>query len=200
MKTRHENGFTLYELMITVLIVGLVLSFGIPNFNEFTANSRMTSTANDLHAAFHMARSEAARAKTNVTICASTNSGAADPDCGGTFNDGWIVFQDNDGDGAHDTGEAVLRIQPAINEGVNIDTAGDAPYFSFASTGLGRGNITGDEPVSTAVICDKRGNEIAPGGRSTARAVIITPLGRSAVFNEKSVIQDIIDDSGASCP
>jgi type IV fimbrial biogenesis protein FimT len=200
MKTKRENGFTLYELMITVLIVGLVLSFGIPNFNEFTANSRMTSTANDLHSAFHMARSEAARAKTNITICASKNSTAADPDCDGTFNDGWIVFQDPDGDGAHDTGEAVLRIQPPVNEGVNIDTAGDAPYFSFASTGLGRGNITGDEPVSTALICDERGNAIAPGGRSAARAVIITPLGRAAVFNEQSVIQNIIDDSGASCP
>jgi len=68
MKKRTQTGFTLYELLITFLIVGTVLAYGIPNFAEFTQNSRMTGSANDLHAAFHMARSEAARAKTNITI------------------------------------------------------------------------------------------------------------------------------------
>jgi prepilin-type N-terminal cleavage/methylation domain-containing protein len=56
-----RNGFTLYELLITLLIVGMVLTLGIPNFTEFTRNSRMTATANDLHSALQLARSEAAR-------------------------------------------------------------------------------------------------------------------------------------------
>ena len=84
MKKRTQSGFTLYELLITMLIVGVVLTLGIPNMSAFTANSRMTSTANDLHASFQMARSEAARAKTNITICASANALAAGANCGGT--------------------------------------------------------------------------------------------------------------------
>ena len=56
MKKRTQTGFTLYELLITLLIVGVVLSVGIPNLAEFTRNGRITASANDLHASFLMAR------------------------------------------------------------------------------------------------------------------------------------------------
>ena len=66
MEKQRQTGFTLYELMITVMVVAVILAFGIPNLQQFTLNSRMTGTANDLHAAFMMARTEAAHAKSNV--------------------------------------------------------------------------------------------------------------------------------------
>ncbi len=111
MNKRQQTGFTLYELMITLMVVAVILGFGIPNMRNFTLNSRMTSTANDLHAAFLMARSEAAHAKTNVTICASADPmGAAN--CGGTWDQGYVVFIDNNADLVRDAGEAVLRAHP----------------------------------------------------------------------------------------
>ena len=88
METQSQKGFTLYELMITVAIVALVLAFGIPNLVDFRQNSRMTSTANDLHSAFHMARSEAARSKSNITICASSDPFGANSTCDGTWEQG----------------------------------------------------------------------------------------------------------------
>ena len=93
MNKRTQTGFTLYELLTTLLIVGVILTIGIPNLTEFRQNSRMTSTANDLHAAFHLARTEATRAKENITICASANS-MDDPgaDCGGTWDQGYICL------------------------------------------------------------------------------------------------------------
>jgi len=108
MKKRNQTGFTLYELMITLLIVGVVLSYGIPNLAEFTANSRITSTSNDLHASFQLARSEAARAKTNITICASADPLAADSDCDGAWSQGYIVFVDDNGDLARAGAEETL--------------------------------------------------------------------------------------------
>ena len=84
MDTRTQHGFTLYELLITVMIVGIVLAFSIPNMQAFTQNSRMTSAANDLHSAFHLARSESSRAKTNITICASAKPMEGAANCGGT--------------------------------------------------------------------------------------------------------------------
>ena len=78
MKNNKQTGFTLYELLITVLIVGVILALGVPNLRQFTQNSRMTSAANDLNSAFHLARSEASRAKTSITVCASANSMTAD--------------------------------------------------------------------------------------------------------------------------
>lgn len=210
MNTETQNGFTLYELLITVIIIGVVLAIGVPNFAQFTANSRMTSTANDLHSAFLMARSEAARAKAAVTICASANPLDANPSCdvNGSLATGWIVFLDDDRDGVNeasdgnisrDAGEALLRSHSAVETGVSVSTPGMMQYFSYAPTGLGRGNVIGT-PLSTVVICDERGNADGPGTDSTARAVVVTPFGRSTVVRDKATLTDIITNSGASCP
>ena len=115
MKKQIQSGFTLYELLITLMIVGVVLTLGIPNMSEFTRNSRITTTANDLHAAFQLARSEAARAKTNITICASDNSTTAAADCQGAWEDSFIIFIDANGDLARAGGdETVLRAHGSI--------------------------------------------------------------------------------------
>ena len=182
---RYQNGFTLYELLITIVIIGIVLAFGIPNFGVFTQNSRIASTANDLHSSFFLGRSEAARSKSNITICASANSMDAAADCGGTFDDGWIIFVDLNGDiqraGAD---ENVLRRHPAIDDAIDITTNLGANYFSFAPTGLGRGDIGGQPSVQTAVICDGRGNIRAAGGNSAARYLVVTPIGRATVLRD----------------
>ncbi len=188
MNKTTQTGFTLYELMVTVTIVGIVLMIGVPSMGQFRQNSRMTSTANDLHSSFHLARTEAARAKTNITICASADSMDATPTCGGEFEDGWIVFEDNDGDIVVDNGEAILRRFPAIHDSINIDTTGMDDYFSFAATGLGRGNVTGTPPATTAILCDARGNITAAGGRSAARVLVITPLGRATVLRDEAQV------------
>jgi type IV fimbrial biogenesis protein FimT len=195
MKNRNQNGFTLYELLMTLLVIGVVLTIGIPNFSAFTQNSRMTSTANDLHSSFLLARSEAARAKSNISICASANSMAgAAAACGGVFDQGWIIFVDTDGDIVRDGGESVLRAHPAVPNGLNIFPDNGATYFSFAATGLGRGDVAGPS-FQTAIICDDRGTEIAAGGSSAARRLVVTPIGRATVLRDKAVI-----DAIGGCP
>jgi len=201
MKLRNQSGFTLYELMVTLLIVGVVLSFGIPNMSAYTKNSRMTSTANDLHASFQLARSEASRAKTNITICASANSMAADANCGGTWDQGYIVFIDDDGDLLRAAAtETILRAHPAIATGVTLAIANDATYFSFASTGLGRGNIGGNIALTQVVMCDERGNVTGAGGNSAARLFVSTPLGRATIVRDIELIGNALNNMGKSCP
>jgi len=197
MHTRHQNGFTLYELLVTMLIIGIVLTIGVPNMSAFTANSRMATTANDLHSSFQLARSEAARSKTNITICASADSMAADATCNGTFDDGWIVFIDLDGNlqRAIGGGENLLRRYPAIDSKININVNANATYFSFAPTGLGRGDVGGVPSFQTAVLCDDRGNVVAAGGRSSARYLVVTPIGRATVVRDVAII-----DGAGGCP
>ena len=194
MTNRNQSGFTLYELLITMVVIGIVLSVGIPNFGVFTQNSRITSTANDLHASFYLGRSEAARSKENITICASANSMDASTCTGGTFDDGWIIFIDLDGNIQRPAGpnvpggENVLRRHPAVDDAIDISTNAGANYFSFAPTGLGRGDIGGQPSLQTAVICDGRGNVVAAGGNSAARYLVVTPLGRATVLRDVDLI------------
>mgnify|MGYP001827200418 CR=1 FL=1 len=201
MDKRTQTGFTLYELMITVLIVGVVLAFSIPNMQAFTQNSRMTSTANDLHASFHLARSESSRAKTNITVCASANSMAANANCGGTWEQGYIVFVDEEPDlNRSGATETVLRAHPAIADGVSFAVANDATYFTYSSTGQGRPNVGGNTAVSQIVMCDERGNVKAAGGRSAGRLFVATPLGRATIFRDEGLIGDALTEMGKSCP
>jgi len=198
---KSEGGFTLYELMITLVIAGVVLSFGMSNLTEFTMNSRMTATANDLHAAFFMARSESSRGKTNITICASASPMAANSDCDGTWDQGYIVFIDTDGDLARaGATETILRSHDAIESGVTLAIVNNATYFSFASSGLGRGNVGGVPAITQIVMCDERGNVIAAGGNSAARLFVTTPLGRAMILRDMDRIDTVLTDMGQTCP
>ena len=193
MNTSMQLGFTLYELLITVLVVGVILTIGVPNMTEFTANSRVTAAANDLHSAFLLSRTEAARARENVTLCSS--AGGSDCDSG-TFDDGWIVFVDIDGDAAVDGDDSVLRVYASVPDAIDItarDIGGNAASsFTFASTGMGSG-AAGE--LSAATICDGRGNRRAAGGWSSARVLIATPLGRSMILRDPVQI-----DNQGGCP
>ncbi len=189
MKRKNQTGFTLYELLTTMLIVGVVLAIGVPNMQSFRQNSRMTAAANDLHSSFHLARSESARAKTNITICATADSTLAVPVCSGELEAGWIIFEDRNGDIAVNGTDQILRRYPAIENNIVVNTVGPDDYFSYASTGLGRGTvIAGTPPLATMMLCDPRGNITGGGGKSTARVLIVTPLGRPTVLADKAQV------------
>lgn len=199
MDKRQQTGFTLYELMITLMVIAIILGFGIPNLRNFTLNSRITGAANDLHAAFMMARTEAAHAKTNVTICASADPmGAAT--CGGTWEQGYVAYIDDDADQVRDAGEAILRSQPGVDAGVMLRVANAATYFMYAPTGLGRLDTGGNPALSQVVICDERGNANGPSGGSTARLFLSTPLGRATVVRDQALIGNALTAMGATCP
>ncbi len=199
---RLQAGFTLYELLITVIIVGVVLSYGIANMADFTRNNRMTATVNDLMAAFHLARSESARARTNVTICASSNPMDANPTCSGniTWDQGYIVFQDPDGDLLPGAGETILRRHGEVETGITLTFENAADYFSYSQSGQGRGDVLGFPAVSRVVMCDKRGNTIGAGGNSAARLFVVTPMGRGTIVRDINRIQAAMDDFAVTCP
>lgn len=202
MNMPQVRGFTIYELLITLLVIGVVLTLGIPNLSAFTQNSRISSTVNDLHSSFMLARSEAARSKANVTICASDNSMAGDDavcDADGSFGDGWIIFVDDilpDIQRAAGNNESILRRHPPIPDGIDITINDGASYFSFAPSGLGRGNVGGDPALQTALLCDDRGNVTAAGGWSAARYLVVTPIGRATVIRDV----DLINTATDGCP
>jgi len=49
MNAGQHRGFSLLELMVTVLVGGIVLGIGVPSFMEFQRNNAMTTQANESH-------------------------------------------------------------------------------------------------------------------------------------------------------
>ena len=138
--TARQSGFNLLELMITLLIGGMVLGFGIPSFSQFIKSNRMAAAANDLVTSIHAARTEAVKRRQTVTICASSNWSDANPDCdlgGGAA--GWIVFFDANSDVSVNGGDTVIIAHAPLAEGITfaIDPA-SVPYVQYGGNGFPR--------------------------------------------------------------
>ncbi len=85
----RASGFTLIELIITVVIASILISLAAPSFSGFIKNNRLASQANDFMADVAFARSEAVKRGASITICRSGNGA----DClnGTKWDEGWIV-------------------------------------------------------------------------------------------------------------
>jgi type IV fimbrial biogenesis protein FimT len=207
MKNFRQAGFTLVELMFSILVLAVLLGIGVPNFRDFLRNSRMASETNDLISGINLARSESIKRRGPVTLCSGTAAGCV---AGGDFSDGWVVFVDENADGALGNTEDVLRVHPSLPGGVvtsvvettdaedesdpDYDTSADS-YVSFGQNGFRRMN-DGTMPVALAVvICDERGNVGSNAGPdvSTARAVEISTTGRAAVSRDVERIEALGD-------
>src|SRR5690348_13711365 len=81
MNLRHQHGFTLWELLITLLVAGILIGIGVPNVMEFQRNGAMTAAANQLLTGLIVARTEAVKRQTPVGWCLSANPTAAIPTC-----------------------------------------------------------------------------------------------------------------------
>jgi type IV fimbrial biogenesis protein FimT len=88
-RTSSERGFTLIELMVTITILAIVLGIAVPSFNNATLGSKLGSYANNLVASVNLARSEAIKRNTVLTLCVSAD-GSNCTTTGG-WEQGWIV-------------------------------------------------------------------------------------------------------------
>jgi type IV fimbrial biogenesis protein FimT len=147
MRMRRAGGFTLVELMVTLAIAVILMTVAVPGYQSFILNARRTLVANDLVLALAYAKSEAVKRGVRVTVCSRQD----DATCAGstTWDSGWLVFVDNNGDGVVDTDDIVLQVYPPLPNGSTL-RAGRA-RVTFQSTGFSPGFN------DTLHLCDPRG-------------------------------------------
>ncbi|MCB1583886.1 MAG: GspH/FimT family pseudopilin [Xanthomonadales bacterium] len=114
---KKNSGFTLIELITTLLIGALLLVWGVPNYRDFKIRKHITDVANQTVYSLSFARAEAVRYGTNVTVS---------PNVGGWQN-GWTTTAI----GVDGNPDRVLAVQEPIDDTV-----------VFSQTGTLNGTIT----------------------------------------------------------
>lgn len=73
-RTIRPNGFTLIELMITIAIFAITLTFGISSYRSWVLNSQVRNAAESISNGIMLARAEAVKCNANVAFTLGTGS------------------------------------------------------------------------------------------------------------------------------
>jgi type IV fimbrial biogenesis protein FimT len=158
---RRVRGFTLWELLCTLGVAGLLIGIGTPALTNFLLDGRRTADVNGLVLAVQLARSEAAKRGRPVIVCPTADRVR----CGGAFGAGFMVYVNLDDQYPPERAGAEPLLYSHAPEIAGTITS-NRPYYEFR---VGRRSTNG-----TVVFCDRR-------GAAAARAVIVSYTARPRV-------------------
>lgn len=157
-----QRGFTLLEVIFVLVAAAALLTLGLPSFQNSVRSGRLTTGVNDMVASMQLARSEAIKRRSIVSMCPNGGDTGVDSGCAAApWHEGWIVFVDDNGNRARDAGEDLLRAQGGLRGSVSIVTPPGQPLrdsLSYASNGFPV--LGGLDAAGIMVFCDDRESDI----------------------------------------
>ncbi len=158
-KFRKQNsGFTLIELMITVILISVILGIGVPSFKELIRNSRLSTATNEFISSMYLARSEAVKRRTDILVTATDSSNSANE---WGYN-GWTIS-------VEDGGETLKTVRAVQDDSITIDSNNDVAEFTYSADGS-------VDNADTLDICATE--------KSSGRRITIDITGRASVNSD----------------
>ena len=131
------RGFTLFELLACLGLIGLLLGIGMPAIFESTIKWQVIAETKTLKGALSEARITAIEANTPVILCPVASEGR----CSRDWNADIVIFSDRNRNGRVDASDTVLRQFPAHGRYSQIRFAAFGPgYLRFRHNGLAADN------------------------------------------------------------
>lgn len=171
-------GFSLAELLVALAIAALLAGLALPGYGDWIASKELMNEARQLADNMNRARAEAIKSGMRVNLCQTGGGPACIPV--GTWDRGWILFMDTNGNGEVDDGEPVLWTGDAAPPGVTVAANGPLKhYVSYTSLGHAR-MLNGALQMGTFTVCRKGRKAVdvvlAHSGRvRIARTAVICP-------------------------
>jgi prepilin-type N-terminal cleavage/methylation domain-containing protein len=166
-----KKGFTLIEIIITMLIIGIVSAIAIPNFSKWREKHQIDGQAQKVYFDLMLARTAAVKSNNDVLV---------------TFNlvaNTYKIHEDTDNDGVEDAGEnlknAVLEnnVQFAYNVGIT-DTDDNAVTSAVSFGG------------AQVVVFDSRGQANSSG------SILLLHLSDIGISNNRARLISVLQATG----
>ena len=116
-----QRGASLIEAMMALSIAGVLTGAAVPAMKDALVQQRLRSGSSDLHATFHLARSEAIKRASPVAVTPVDTQ---------DWSTGWRVFADRNDNGTQEADEETLVERPRAAEGMSI-----RPFFGAMISG-----------------------------------------------------------------
>jgi type IV fimbrial biogenesis protein FimT len=170
--TRHSRqlGVSLIECVAALGIAGGTLHLALPSLQEMVQSARLSAATQDLFDDLQLARIEAIKRNRRVALCKSVDRVQCNAD--GGWDQGWMVFHDENNNGRADAGEEVIRRHEPLARDLRArgnQTVDD--YISYTPLGATKSR-NGAFQAGTLTVC-------SPSlGTTAARQVIVNAVGR----------------------
>lgn len=164
------HGFTLIEFLVVLAILAVSLGFAIPGMGALAERTHVAVTTRNLGHTLQWARSQAVSRNLPVGVCPRSPEALAE--CGSDYGDGWLVFEDQNGDRKLGRGDVLLKVHPT-------------PTFPFRVL-----NRLGSREVNTTIFFKPNGFSgqamtlvVCPSARSLEHSVglVLNNLGRLSI-------------------
>lgn len=140
------KGFTLIELMVTLLVLSLLIVVAVPAFRAMMLNNRLIASSDSLVNYLNHARNTSLNDAMNVMVCpiGALNSTT----CGNNWTSGWIVV-------AQPSGKTAVLLKSQQNPAASpVTISSSAASVTFDPHGLAVSQ-------SNFKFCDTRGGQFA---------------------------------------
>jgi type IV fimbrial biogenesis protein FimT len=148
MSKRDQTGFTALELIVTMAIMTVLLTMGVPAVENYSWNLRMKTAMDQLQTDLNRTRAHAISHNSQTVICPATDGNH----CSGqsVWHNGWIIFTDLNGDRQKQEAEPLQHHAGAVSM-LSINSSRSRNYLRFFANGSAPGSNV------TILFCDKRG-------------------------------------------
>jgi type II secretion system protein H len=130
-RSKREAGFSLVELMVVLVMMTIVLAASIPALRQHTEDVNLTKGAREIEGTLKLARTRAVSNNAPVVVVFNTNANT------------YELFQDDDGDGNHDSGETISGVYEIPNKVVlgNVSFAHNTVTFQPSGAASETGSV-----------------------------------------------------------
>ena len=163
----NNSGFTIIEAMIVVAIFGVLLALAAPPLSDFVEDAQARQNTNEFFASLLLARSEAVTRNQTVSMCTADGAALTVCNTGRDWHDGWISFEDLDGDGERDVGEELIDQHSGLDDTSVVTTANFDDFLTYLPSG-------GVTSAGTFNLCV---------GDASARRIVVNASGRPRLID-----------------